>query len=257
MAPLRTLARLLPRTHVRLASSSASTPPKARLAKPTKFTPPSHPSRRPAGPIYHGPTHTPDETKHYPHTLPPPNTWAHWFLTNRRLHFYLSLGILASLASVVSVTNFLATNPHAASVFWRWNDPVGSVRSLLLAWRDSTEAESARVKAMRRKMVEDVEKRGEYRKAHGLETEESGEGALGGWRLRRGMEDPKVRANAMMEEAKRVGAGEAAVPADGWVEEELRRAEAEAVRDVPVVVEAEGVAENGKPAPKKSWWRWF
>ena len=52
------------------------------------------------------------------------------------------------------------------------------------------ESESREAEARRRKKVEEIEKRGEYRKHHGLERE-GAEGGFGGWSLRRSGEEQK------------------------------------------------------------------
>ncbi|KAF8454440.1 hypothetical protein BDZ91DRAFT_801748 [Kalaharituber pfeilii] len=115
--------------------------------------------------------------------MPPPGTWAHWFLTNRALHFYFSLSILFSLAGIASVMNFMKTSPYAGLVRWEFSHPIDGVRSFWDALRMHWENESRLAVEKRKKMLEEVEKRGVYRKAHGLE--ETGEaGRFGGWGLR-------------------------------------------------------------------------
>jgi hypothetical protein len=156
--------------------------------------------------------------------MPPPNTWSHWFLSNRQLHFYLSLSILAALAGTVTVNNFLRTSPYATEIAWDWGQPVASGRRFAQAWRKSVEAESARIKELRSRMMEDVEKRGEFRKAHGLEEE----GGFGGWGVKKGLEDGRARGDVLVQMAKegKQGVGQS----EAWVEEELRKADEEVAK---------------------------
>ena len=81
----------------RNASTNPSKP--IVLEKPEKFNPPSHPQRlnkRPAPRNYPGPRLSESQveeqkTKQYPNTLPPEGTWRYWFLTNRRIHVFITL----------------------------------------------------------------------------------------------------------------------------------------------------------------------
>lgn len=67
------------------------------LEKPAKFNPPSHGSRlRKEPPRYPGPQLSAEEaarreTKKYPHLMPPPGTFMHWFLNSRSIHIYITL----------------------------------------------------------------------------------------------------------------------------------------------------------------------
>ncbi|KAF8539990.1 hypothetical protein BDD12DRAFT_735654 [Trichophaea hybrida] len=167
--------------------------------------------------------------------MPPPDTWTHYILTSRRLHFYLSLGILASLAGTVTISNFLRTSPYAGEIQWSWSDPVGSLGKFGKAWKKSVEEESKRTAEMRRRKVEDVEKRGEYRRRHGLE-QTGDEGGFGGFGIKTKEVDGRVEGQVLA--AKMVLEKEGGK--EGWVEEELGRVEEEA-----------GV--QGKEG-KKGWW---
>jgi len=117
------------------------------------------------------------------------------------------------------------------------------------AWKKSVEAESARVKELRSRMVEDVEKRGEFRKAHGLEEE----GRFGGWEVKKGLEDGRARGDVLTQMAKE---GTRGVGQSGaWVEEELRKVDEEVEGEVTKVQGAYGEEVAGKE--KKSSWRWW
>ena len=78
-------------------ASNRSSKPKV-LEKPTRFNPPSHPSRlvKQQMPRHYGPQMTEqrvlefDRTE-FPHMLPPRGTWKHWFLTSRLFHTWFAL----------------------------------------------------------------------------------------------------------------------------------------------------------------------
>lgn len=213
------LRHLLPRTQTRSYAAK-------RLAKPTKFTPPSHHSRKPlADPVnYPGPPIKQDPKKHYPNTLPPPDTWAHFMLTSRHLHFYVSIGILAVLAGTVSVANFVKTSPFASEIVWEWEHPVDGARSFGAAWKKSVEEESRRTGERRKRMVDDVEKRGEFRRAHGLE-QTGEEGGFGGFGTKPRGEDAKTRVMVEAARKKLVEEAERGGESAAWVEEEVRKLE--------------------------------
>jgi hypothetical protein len=173
---------------------------------------------------YPGFTIKPDPTKRYPNTMPPPETWSHYFLTSRKLHFYLSLGILGALAGTVSVSNFLKTSPFAHEIEWSWSHPIMSLERFKDAWKKTVEERSKLVAEMRKKKLEDVEKRGEYRKRFGLE-ETGHEGGFGGFGIKTKEEDKRYQATLevqrrMLEQEEKRGGGQG-----NWVEEELRRLE--------------------------------
>jgi hypothetical protein len=83
---------------------SSSNKPKV-LEKPSRFNPPSHPSRyvptsKGRAPIiprqYPGPPVSPEEkeaqqTRKYPNMFPPKGSFMHWFLTNKAVHIWITL----------------------------------------------------------------------------------------------------------------------------------------------------------------------
>ncbi|KAI0396004.1 hypothetical protein F5Y17DRAFT_163393 [Xylariaceae sp. FL0594] len=153
------------------------------LEKPERFNPPSHGSRLPRStPRHYGGPLTSEElkfqaTKSYPGLPPPPNTWSHWFINSRGLHTFITLGTLTSLAVFTWVQNFKAKSPYVdmippGSEFWR--HPFQYVGVCLDVLKMTEEHESARTAEKRRRRVEDVAKRNEYRKAHGLEPANQG-----------------------------------------------------------------------------------
>ncbi|CAK4031563.1 hypothetical protein CBER1_00670 [Lecanosticta acicola] len=167
-----------------LRYASSAPPPKPRvLEKPDKFRPPSHPSRLRSKSRYsYGPDLTPQQqTRRYPHMMPPEGTLMHWFLTNRSIHVWISLSILVSLVVGIWLSDFLRNTPyldllppnsmffaHPFRFLGRWME----VYSMHVAYISAQTAER------RKQKVEDVKKRSEYRKAHGLDQDE---GIFGGW----------------------------------------------------------------------------
>lgn len=103
----------------------------------------------------------------------------YWFLNNRSIHIYITLGVLSSLAGftfLVTLRNdskFGDLLPEPKDAIWH---PIVTAKIVFEVLRLDGEAKSAETKARRERRVEDVVKRGEYRKAHGLETE-----GFGGW----------------------------------------------------------------------------
>ncbi|KAF2965440.1 hypothetical protein GQX73_g8144 [Xylaria multiplex] len=148
------------------------------LEKPERFNPPSHGSRLPRSrPKHYGGSLTAEEVqaqsqRTYPGLPPPPNTWSHWFINNRSIHMFITLGTLTSLAFYTFAMNFQAKSPFAdmippISEFPR--HPFQYIGVCLDVLRMHEEHESAQTAEKRRRKVEDVAKRNEYRKAHGLE----------------------------------------------------------------------------------------
>jgi len=92
-----TRQRPLQRLLTRPASTRAPETDKSRiLEKPAKFNPPSHGSRRVRPRAYPGPRITEAEreamkTKRYPNMMPPEGSFLWRFLTDRRLHMWITL----------------------------------------------------------------------------------------------------------------------------------------------------------------------
>lgn len=80
-----------------LEKTSQPNPPKV-LEKPSKFNPPSHPARidRPPPRHFPGPQLSPQQAevrkkKRYPNMLPPEGSFMYWFLSNKKIHMYITL----------------------------------------------------------------------------------------------------------------------------------------------------------------------
>ncbi|KAI3327983.1 hypothetical protein HD806DRAFT_344685 [Xylariaceae sp. AK1471] len=153
------------------------------LEKPERFNPPSHGARLPRStPKHYGGPLTTEEVqsqakKSYPGLPPPPNTWSHWFINSRGVHMFITLGTLTSLAFYTFAMNFKAKSPFAdmippISEFPR--HPFQYIGVCIDVLKMTEEHESAQTAEKRRRRVDDVAKRNEYRKAHGLEPANSG-----------------------------------------------------------------------------------
>ncbi|KAI0853744.1 hypothetical protein F5Y00DRAFT_59334 [Daldinia vernicosa] len=176
------LSKPSPETQAPAAKPSAPLKPDPSkpivLEKPERFNPPSHGARLPRStPKHYGGPMTDAElqaqsAKAYPGLPPPENTWAHWFINSRGIHLFITLGTLTSLAIYTFVANFNAKSPFAdlippISEFPR--HPLQYIGVVIDVMRMHEEHESALTAEKRRRKVEDVAKRNEYRKAHGIE----------------------------------------------------------------------------------------
>lgn len=89
-------------------------------------------------------------------------------------------GTLFTLASVVFFTNFQRTNPFA-DMMPPWTHffihPISFWQTWIEILRLNTARMTAETQEKRTQKVEDVQKRAEYRKAHGLDKDEG----FGGW----------------------------------------------------------------------------
>lgn len=151
------------------------------LAKPERFNPPSHGSRLPkkTPPRHYGGDLSYEEAaaqaqRDYPGMPPPPNTRAYWFIHNRWIHVFITVGTLSGLAIFTFAMNFKHTSPFAdmlppASDYL--HHPISSVRMLFEVLRLHEAHKTAKINEKRKRNVEDVAKRAAYRKAHGLPDE--------------------------------------------------------------------------------------
>ena len=82
----------------RYASGKAAASKPKMLDKPTRFNPPSHPARLnklpprqyPGPPLPLGEQEA-QKTRNYPHMMPRPGTWMHWFLTHPSIHVWITM----------------------------------------------------------------------------------------------------------------------------------------------------------------------
>ncbi|KAI9685996.1 MAG: hypothetical protein M1822_003979 [Bathelium mastoideum] len=157
--------------------ASASSKPLV-LEKPLKFNPPSHPSRlRTRRRVYPGPPLSEQErqaqkTKWYPHMMPPEGTFMNWFLRDRSIHVWISMSVLMSLAFYVFITEFVdkTTLKDLLPTREEWRlHPIKSFKRFWSVYKLHVEKNSAEVAERRRQQTEDVQKRREYRQAHGIQ----------------------------------------------------------------------------------------
>ncbi|GAM83559.1 hypothetical protein ANO11243_015470 [Dothideomycetidae sp. 11243] len=189
------------RQHVLLRYASTAKPVKARvLEQPDKFRPPSHAAHRTRPKSYPGPALSEQErlkqkTKQYPHMMPPPGSFMRWFLTSRALHLWITLSVLVSLTFFTLLTNFISNTPYRDqlppnNLFF--SHPLRALSRWWEVYQMHTDYITAETIARREAKVDDVRKRSEYRKAHGID-EESG---IGGWTFRSDNTPPATLADA-------------------------------------------------------------
>jgi len=192
-----------------LRHASTIPPPKPRvLEKPERFNPPSHPARIRSKPKYYGPDLSEHErkaqkTRRYPHMMPPEGTFMFWFLTNRNLHLYITLvmmfrdptaerhvtnvtqSILVSLTVGIWYQDFMSNTPYTDLLppnSMLFAHPITFFRRWAEVWQMHVAYVSAQTAERRKQKVDDVQKRSEYRKAHGQEGQDGSSGGLfGGW----------------------------------------------------------------------------
>ncbi|KAI9682686.1 MAG: hypothetical protein M1829_006673 [Trizodia sp. TS-e1964] len=184
------LSSALPYLRPLLRHASSKTPPNPiPLAQPTKFVPPSHGARLPKaqrylprqypGPPLSSATLAAQRTKKYPNMMPPAGTFMHWFLTTRAVHLWISLGTLFGLGVYTFFLEFRRTSPFYEMLPTRremLGSPLEAGRRVVEVARLHVARQSAETAERRKRKVDDVVKRGAYRKAHGGEEE-----GLGGW----------------------------------------------------------------------------
>ncbi|KAK2746824.1 hypothetical protein FQN57_002866 [Myotisia sp. PD_48] len=156
------------------------------LEKPDKFRPPSHAARRVVQPRkqpqnYPGPAPSAKEaaeqkTRQYPNMFPPEGTVMFKFLTNKGIHVWISMSVLFSLATFTFTTNFKRTSPYA-HLLPAWSQlltsPFSTIGQFFSVMKMHAEHGSLITSEKRKRRVDDVDKRREYRIAHGLEKDEN------------------------------------------------------------------------------------
>lgn len=173
----------------RHASSTAGVPPKTIvLEPPDKFRPPSHPQRLSKRPPkqYPGPPLSENErkeqkTKQYPRMFPNEGSTMHWFLTNKWIHIWITMGTLTFLAIITLSQDFIHTSPfaHLLPPFSQFPfHPFSTISECISIYKMHVNYRSERVAESRRQKILDAQKQRLYRRAHGMEDlnaeEESG-----------------------------------------------------------------------------------
>ncbi|EXJ54168.1 hypothetical protein A1O7_09505 [Cladophialophora yegresii CBS 114405] len=165
----------------RAASTNANSSSKSIvLEQPDKFRPPSHPARlnRPRRPpaAYNQGTTSEEKARQqhraYPHMFPNQGTFMHWFLTDRKIHLWITMGTLTILACITMTQSFVRTSPYAhllPSISSFPLHPIEYIRETLSVLRLHIEYETQRTNESRQQKILDAQKRRLYRRAHGLE----------------------------------------------------------------------------------------
>lgn len=73
------------------------------------------------------------------------------------------------MAAIVSVTNFMKTSPFAGLVVWDWGTPIASMARFFDALKMHLHESSRLAQEKRKKRALELDKRNEYRRAHGME----------------------------------------------------------------------------------------
>ncbi|OAA68795.1 hypothetical protein SPI_00990 [Niveomyces insectorum RCEF 264] len=183
------------------------------LAQPTKFNPPSHGARLPraannraanAPPSNHyggdlsAAEQQAQRVRQYPGMMAPPGTWAHWFWTSRVVHLGLTMSLLTALALYTGLENFRRTSPFVdllPTAAEAAAHPLLALRTTVEVVRLTEQQRQEEMTTRRQQRVDDVAKRTQYRKAHGLD-ETVGFASSGGWWGRSGTPQHDTKAGA-------------------------------------------------------------
>ncbi|KAK3315042.1 hypothetical protein B0H66DRAFT_481030 [Apodospora peruviana] len=167
---------------LRFASTTKDKSNQRVLEKPERFNPPSHGARLPRNttPRHYGGDLGAAEVqaqkvKEYPGLRPPPGSWGSKYWENPWIHAFVALSTLGSLTFYVFTENFKRNSPFYDMVP-SWGDllrhPITSVKILGEVIRLDSMHNAAIVQEKRQHKVDDMVKRTEYRKAHGLPEEQ-------------------------------------------------------------------------------------
>lgn len=165
----------------RRAYASSPSGGKIVLEKPAKFNPPSHGSRLPRGkgPRHYGGPLSETEIKaqvrrDYPGMPPPPGTFGHWFWRSPKVHAWVTIGTLGSLASYTLFERFKENSPYAFMLpsLYDWlRHPILSVETFTQMLLLNADNNTRTTLDARRSAIEDITKRKKYRRAHDIEDQ--------------------------------------------------------------------------------------
>ncbi|KAF2461176.1 hypothetical protein BDY21DRAFT_279045 [Lineolata rhizophorae] len=239
----------------RCASSSVKRSPQGQivLEQPDKFRPPSHPARKPRrstrwtyGPELSEKEKQAQGRRQYPNMMPPEGSFLYWFLLNRKLHAFITISVLVSLAFFTLLSDFLrnlspSLRPLLPDSSAFLNHPFASFSTTWQIYREHISQQTAAVEERRQRFAADTEKRRAFRRAHGIDE---------GWVGQFGWFDSDPDAEERRQRAMRRARGEDpdAVPSAPAAEE----AKAEVREEVEQLPPRRG-EPGGKPKPKK----WF
>ncbi|CAE7010103.1 hypothetical protein CFE70_001842 [Pyrenophora teres f. teres 0-1] len=167
----------------REAQQSKGTPV---IPQPDKYRPPSHgkkpPNRNLENKIYGPPLSEEDKkrmaTKKYPNMMSPEGTFSHWFLHNKAIHLWITMGILVSLAATAWYLDFITKTIYAHLLPSRkdfLHHPFQSTSRFIEVYKMHMAQTSQEYQQQRLKKAEEVEKRKQYRLMRQREAEERGE----------------------------------------------------------------------------------
>ncbi|KAI4643262.1 uncharacterized protein J4E78_009988 [Alternaria triticimaculans] len=156
------------------------------IPQPDKYRPPSHSKRAPnrnlENKIYGAPVSEEDKkrmaTKKYPNMMSPEGTFSHWFLHNRAIHLWITMGILVSLAIAAWYMDFISKTVFGHLLPSRKDflrHPFESSSRFIEVYKMHMEQTSQQYQQQRLKKAEEVEKRKQYRLERMREAELKGE----------------------------------------------------------------------------------
>ncbi|EUC50232.1 hypothetical protein COCMIDRAFT_1186 [Bipolaris oryzae ATCC 44560] len=156
------------------------------IPQPDKYRPPSHskraPNRQLENRVYGAPLSEEDRkrmaTKKYPNMMSPEGTFSHWFLHNRAIHLWITMGILVSLAIAAWYMDFISKTSFAHLLPTRkdfMRHPIESSSRFVEVYKMHMEHTSQMYQQQRLKKAEEIEKRKQYRLERQREAEEKGE----------------------------------------------------------------------------------
>ncbi|KAF1915045.1 hypothetical protein BDU57DRAFT_517827 [Ampelomyces quisqualis] len=182
--PAKSLSAEFLRRRAAQQAQQPKTPPV--IPQPDKYRPPSHSARKPnrdlENRIYGAPLSEEDKkrmaTKKYPNMMSPKGTFSHWFLNNRFIHTWITMGILVTLAGAAWYLDFMEKTIYRDLVPSRkdfLHHPLESSRRFIEVYKMHMAYLSQLYTQQRLKKAEDVEKRKQYRLERQREAEERGE----------------------------------------------------------------------------------
>ncbi|KAF1956227.1 hypothetical protein CC80DRAFT_445955 [Byssothecium circinans] len=156
------------------------------IPQPDKYRPPSHGKRTPRSETAqrsYGPPLTEEDkkrmrTKKYPNMMSPEGTFSHWFLHNKVIHLWITMGILVTLAIGAWYMDFMSKTIYAHLLPERkdfFRHPFQSARRAVEVYQMHIAQQSQEAAEKRLRKQEDVEKRKQYRLERIREAEERGE----------------------------------------------------------------------------------
>lgn len=156
------------------------------IPQPDKYRPPSHSARKPNRDLenrVYGPPLTEEDkkrmaTKKYPNMMSPEGTFSYWFLHNKAIHLWITMGILFSLAIAAWWMDFVSKTIYNHLVPTRkefLHHPITSTRRFIEVYKMHMEQTSQQYSEQRIKKAEEVEKRKQYRLERQRMAEEKGE----------------------------------------------------------------------------------